>query len=509
MAPESGDPTTTEEVGLREELAELDALFERLIPKRNGLKRKINELQSPIIRRLPLDVTSTIFEFCLPDFTDFQLSPFTKDDLSIPLSLGAICSHWRDIAWSTPSLWSSLVVRIPSQHSRIITSIAQEWLARSGQLPLSICISSTSYNNAISALADVVNPYSSRWSNLDLFIPDDYYRHFHGINNHAPILKSIRFACSDTAKDFKFRLTCPRLESANLMSVRMDRTNIQWDNLTHLTLHSMSIVDSLQILRNSPRLVFCQIGGSRTQFGWPSIREPVVTSLRTLELVLFTRAADDFLSNLVAPHLEEFDLPNYYSPSLEVIASFLRRSACSLRSLGIILSASPPYFEGFMNLLQSIPSLNTLSTISMTNTDYFEDTTREDHDPRHILQVVAKVISSQSTSPRQGFLPNLKILDFTGRLFPLPENYEDLFPLPSADNAVHGPLHLLELELYPTTRIPENMISYFSRIVKRGVTVNVLSDSYDIFQPSIDFYRYRKDYLDRDWIDNFDSSLFS
>ena len=88
----------------REELAELDALLERIRIKRYALKRKINQHHSPIVRKLSPDVTSTIFEFCLPDFTDHQLSPYTDEDTSIPLSLGTICSYWRDIAWSTPSL---------------------------------------------------------------------------------------------------------------------------------------------------------------------------------------------------------------------------------------------------------------------------------------------------------------------------------------------------------------------------------------------------------------------
>ena len=515
MAPTFTDPTSTEEGhDLREELAELEALLDRLTPKRYALKRSINRLCSPIIRRLPPDVTSTIFEFCLPDFTVFQLSPFTKDDLSIPLSLGAICSYWRDIAWSTPSLWSSLIILIPNEHSRIVTGIAEEWLARSGQLPLSICISSTSYNDAISALADIINQYSARWSDLDLYVPDDYYHHFHATDNHAPILKSIRFICSKNAKDLKFRLTCPRLERANLVNFSLKKSSIQWDNLTHVTLNTMSINNSLLILRNTPRLVFCHISGSHTPpapFGAPILGAPVVTSLRSLEMLLITRAAEDFLNNLVAPHLEEFNLPNYYNPSMEVVTSFIRRSACSLRSFSIIVSASPPYFEDLMNLLQSMPSLHKLLITSMTNTDHFEDTIREDYDPRNILQIVAKVLASQSTvtSLQQGFLPNLKILDFNGQLYPLSENYEDLYPLPPADNAAHGPLQILELELYPANRIPENIISYFARLVERGVTVNVLSDSDDILQSSIHFYRFRKYYLDRDWADNFDSSLFS
>jgi hypothetical protein len=169
-----------------DKLDKFDAL-DRLRLKHYDRKRKINRLHSPIVRQLPPDVTSTIFEFCLPDFTDHLISPYTKEDVSIPLSLGAICSYWRDIAWSTPSLWSSLVVRVTRSHdSHIVTGIAQEWLARSGQLPLSIRIFSELYvRKAVSALADIINQYSTRWSELDLYMPQYYFQHFQANDNHA------------------------------------------------------------------------------------------------------------------------------------------------------------------------------------------------------------------------------------------------------------------------------------------------------------------------------------
>ena len=495
---------------LWEELAELDALLGRLKLKRYDLKRKINRFHSPIVRQLPPDVTSTIFEFCLPDFTNCQLSPFTREDLFSPLSLGAICSDWREIAWSTPSLWCSLVVRFPRNDSYIAIGIAQEWLARSGQLPLSIRIYATPfYRKAVSALADIINPYSSRWSELDLNMPQHYYKYFHAT---TPILKSVRFHNSDRdATNLNFQLTCPRLERANLWSFPVNGTNIHWDNLTHLTLSAMSITDSFLVLRKTPRLVFCKVSGfglRHREPTQPSIGTPLVlTSLRSLQ---FKRHVDTsftkyFLNNLIVPHLEEFSLPRYYSSSVEAITSFLRRSACSLRSFSMTFSTFPPYFEGFMGLLQSMPSLNTLSIISITT---LMNTTHEEYDPRIILQLVAKVLSSQSTSLQQGFLPNLKILEYTGELYLRPEKYGDLYPLPPADNAVHGPLHLLKLDLYPTFRIPENMISYLSSLVERGVTVNVLSESEDILQSSIDYYRRRKDFSCQDWTDNLDSIDF-
>ena len=490
-----------------DELDELDALSERLKLKRYDLERKINH--RAFILQLPLDVTLTIFEFCLPDFTDHQSSPYTKGDFSIPLSLGAICSSWREVAWSTPSLWSSFVVRVTRKHdSHIVTGIAREWLARSGQLPLSIRIYAVDACEAVSALVNIIYQYSTRWSDLDLYMPSYFCEYFHATDNHAPILKSIRFHCSAKPKHWNlqnFQLSCPRLERAYFSFTHMDRSNIQLDNITHLTLHFISIIDAFFILRKSPRLVFCKFSGSCSSY---NIGPPVLTSMRSLQLDLNTIAANDFLNNLIAPYLEEFSLPKkrYRNPSTEVIASFLERSACSLRSFSTIFSFFPVHLEGFMRLLQSMPSLNTLS-ITATSLNYF-DNTPKDFDLRNILQLVAKVLSSQSTSFQREFLPNLQILEYSGKLYLCPGHYDDLYSFPSADNAVHGPLHLLKLNLYPATRIPKDMISYLSGLVERGVTVNVLSKSGDILQSSIDYHRFKKDVLFRDWSDNLDSNLF-
>ena len=331
----------------RDELTELDALLERLKLKRYELKRRINRYQSPIVHQLSPDIMSTIFEFCLPDFMDGQLAPVGDVDLSIPLSLGAICSYWRDIAWSTPSLWSSLVVRVTRKHDpHIVTSIAHEWLSRSGQLPLSIRICSKfNVHETITPLADIINQYSTRWSDLDLYIPESYYQHFRATDNHAPILKSIRFNCSSYAAMRNFQLTCPRLERANLSHVYMDGINIQWDNLTHLTLHSMLIEDSFLILRKTPRLVFLKVSGSCAGHRG-SIGTLVLTSLKSLQLMTF---GCYFLGNLITPHLEEFSLREYDIPSIVAITPFLRKSACSLRSFFITLNTFRS-FDDFMSL---------------------------------------------------------------------------------------------------------------------------------------------------------------
>ena len=486
----------------RDELAELDALLERILIKRCDLKRKINRLHSPIVRQIPPDVTSTIFEFCLPNFADRQL---LQEVPSFPLSLGAICSYWRDIAWSTPSLWSSLVVRVSSNHDpHIIAGVAQEWLARSGQLPLSIRISAFDNKTPLSALADIINQHSTRWSYLDLSMPPDCYQHFRAIDNHAPTLKSIRFhSQSDVAMSLKLPLlTCPRLERASLEKFPMNGSNIQWDNLTHLTLCYMSITDSFLILRKTPRLVFCKVTGIDMGYTRENIEALVLTSLRSLHLPICF--ADYFLDNIIAPHLEELSLL-YYQEVMDAMASFLRRSACPLRSFSMEFPSFPPHFERFMKIFRSI---NTLSKISITETDDYPNP-EDDHDLWNIFQFVANVLSSQST---HGFLPNLKILEYNGMLRLPAGNLDDLvYDLPPADD-VHGSLHLFKLDLDPMARIPRNMMSYFSglqaSLQERGVTMNVLSNSEDILQSSIDYYRSKEEFSSKDWADDFESDLF-
>ena len=499
---------------LRDELAELDVLLERLRLKHYDLKRKINRFHSPIIRHLPPDVMSTIFEFCLPYFMDHHDHRLafrsTEKDSSFPLSLGAVCSYWRDIAWSTSSLWSSLAVYVRSKHDpHIIAGVAQEWLARSGQLPLTIRVLALGFDLKVmkttSALADIINRYSTRWSYLDLRIPSGYFQHFHAIDNHAPILKSIRFHSWD-ATNLNFQLTCPRLERATLETFSMNGSDIQWDNLTHLNLHSMSTIDTFLILSKTPRLVVCRVSRYNEQYGLENIEPLVLTSLRSLHLQL--GFSEDILNNTIAPHLEELHLPNEYSPPIpmEDITSFLKRSACSLRSFSMAFRNFTPHFETFKIFFRSI---NTLSLTSFFNY------TLENHDLWNIFQLVAKVLSTQSISPQHGFLPNLKILEYTGNLrLPARRLNTLVYTLPPAHNAVRGPFHSLKLNLdylHSITRMPKKMMSYFSSLEERGVTVNVMSDSEDrdILQSSIDYYRRREEFLCRDWADNLDSSIFS
>ena len=177
-------------------------------------------------------------------------------------------------------LWSSLVAHIPVSH----TAIAQGWLAHPRRPASSSCIDSYlfkslwTYNcQAVSALADIIldiiNQYSTRWSDFDLVMPQScFYQFFffHATDHHAPMESYPR---AQNLFDSPYKQRCRKLiPSANLSAFEWSHfiicstwsSRCQWMgsmfNRTIFNLHSssMSIIDSFLIPRNlnTSRLVF-------------------------------------------------------------------------------------------------------------------------------------------------------------------------------------------------------------------------------------------------------------
>ncbi|KAJ3570921.1 hypothetical protein NP233_g4091 [Leucocoprinus birnbaumii] len=93
-------------------------------------------------KRLPVDIVEEIFYHCLPVAHNAVTSVHEP-----PLVLGRVCKTWRQVAYSTPRLWTSIhIVAILSGRSTYLEERDAElggisaWISRSGALPLSISI---------------------------------------------------------------------------------------------------------------------------------------------------------------------------------------------------------------------------------------------------------------------------------------------------------------------------------------------------------------------------------
>ncbi|KAF9449407.1 hypothetical protein P691DRAFT_774698 [Macrolepiota fuliginosa MF-IS2] len=99
-----------------EELRCLDASSHQsahVIEKRVSLNRRLNIIRSPT-GRLPAEVLSAIFKLVAPQSIASLRTTAPEDELAdaiskfhFPIHLGAVSKRWREIVWSTPSLWTS------------------------------------------------------------------------------------------------------------------------------------------------------------------------------------------------------------------------------------------------------------------------------------------------------------------------------------------------------------------------------------------------------------------
>ncbi|TDL15252.1 hypothetical protein BD410DRAFT_796536 [Rickenella mellea] len=64
-----------------------------------------SQLHVPPILRIPLEITSKIFQHCLPE--DEFPRPAVK---CAPIQLTQVCSVWRELAIGTPHLWSNVLL---------------------------------------------------------------------------------------------------------------------------------------------------------------------------------------------------------------------------------------------------------------------------------------------------------------------------------------------------------------------------------------------------------------
>jgi hypothetical protein len=474
---------------------QVDTLIAHLNLKRSNLNREINRHYSPFVKKIPEDVLAIVFSLSLPDDTEFRTS-LKKFDLSAPLIFGAVCRDWRQIAFSNPTLWSAMAINISSSQAifESQTSVAREWLARSGQRPLSIRIVWKSNSYPVSLLfATVIKNESSRWHTFHLSIPHQFYHFFGGSTLSAPILESLQFHSNElqqaelNPKLFVLR-DCPSLREIRMTNVYAYLIIVPMDSVTRIYGNGIPFMESRKILRRTPSLVHCELmdvpRSARDRNNLLS------TNLKHLTVKIVTNDPYFFFADLAAPCLESLRFEtnedcNTLHRIADPLRQFLIRSGCSLETFELVDAQFS--LDSMLSLLEVMPTLKNL-TVSTP-----------EKGGKVILEVLARVIASQGQLIRQGFLPMLETLTFDGHSFrsnkvpyispidPSIPYYTSQRSLCSVTFTFHGDVE----------NLPEEAITFLLALKDYGITLKVCTgDGDDLLQPSIDFYKAAPQWTD-------------
>jgi hypothetical protein len=342
----------------------------------------MNEIQDPLNHKFPPEIVSHIFTLCLPQVPPLHRQGKIQEEWAAPLFLGAICRKWRHIAWSTPRLWTTVVVRVSSRTAKqlggSLPQLVTEWLGRSGMLPLTIQFSAARSReqkegyDEVKSLAcliiDVLNRHSECWQNLDLhFDVDTYTKKFHGSSELSHNLRRLSFNFHGVVSglDLLVFLTEIRPTYLTLSCFHLSFTgfNVSWKNITHIILQYTDAITCVDVAEKAHRLqVFrvCAICTSPEEQIY--VRRP---SLRSLEFdeqnCPVPVPVAQIIDYMELPCLEEW---SYMGKSWRIplvnLLSLLERSSCHLKVVKIS-ALDPSCIDDFRAFLEAIPSLEHLS----------------------------------------------------------------------------------------------------------------------------------------------------
>ena len=436
----------------------------------------MNANHDPFVLKLPPEIASYIFLLSMEE-RDTREIPSRGDCLPTPFCLGAVCSGWRQLARSTPALWTMLAFTLPdSKIMEDLPHLVADWLERSGGLPLTLHVSlSTTYHNppldiGHALVIDALNQHSRRWCDVKFNLPSDYIARL--CCNSPP--EQLRDLSIDEGADnlpLTFRMNArPSPTKFKIWGLLLEAVDVAWDNLVHLDLNCTTLDGILQVIRDAPLLEICSlrfISPPIDDFRIPEIiiRHPY---LQTFQLVVLEQTGVFYklINSLELPSLESWSVDFVEleeSMVLGIMTSFLKRSGCRLKTLNMEQHHAPAV-EDFERFLQAVPYLQHLHVACPPPYD------------RSLTPVMDNILERISTSPAMQtrhtavFLPDLQLLQLTGHKLNAWACIPLIFRLP------HRKLLKVDISMCSVT-IGDNVLEELVELVDQGIELDICDRS--------------------------------
>ncbi|KAJ3576783.1 hypothetical protein NP233_g220 [Leucocoprinus birnbaumii] len=283
------------------ELDQVKCEMSSLKNKRARLRSRLNQLRAPT-SSLPPETLSLIFQYAcqLPD-------AIGDGDPHLPIILGGVSTHWREVAWSTSLLWTALAIeaRHAQYASASTLSLLRLYLDNIGHRLLSLRIlipeeaedgdDDTEWGQDDIGISEVVGLlFQNRTKIRKLFCDFMWPRWWDGIASHFnktgslgtavfPNLEYIHLGVEDTpdlswpTEDHGLKIQlAPRLTCVSLIR-NAPPLPIPLGQLTRLILECLPIDQCMTLLKDCPNLTdyYCRKPGFPAELV-PFLDEPLV-----------------------------------------------------------------------------------------------------------------------------------------------------------------------------------------------------------------------------------------
>lgn len=407
-------PSCQEYININEEI-------NKLLARQHELLIKINYHHDPISSRFPAEIGARIFECYVEDYCHVTQNHDTRPSrqpIFSPLSIGAVCKDWRRIAWSSPQIWTHMQV-IRQNIIETDMEVIQQWLTRSGQLPLSWRIQFRFHDNcAISQVRkkvrrflSTVNQHSHRWQDLYLSFPlPDYYRYVCPNPLGAPLLRKLRLENLNNRTEFihfGIRDVKPRPFHVSLKSVALRFLDIDWNHLTKLRMSEVDIElhELIQLLQRAPMLEDCRFDYIHFT-GMPTLpANPPTIHHKICSLILSGFTGN--VTELISGNSVRF-------PCL-IYLTFTPGSHLVLNNVSVLIETSRPQltrlfvdvpkseYDILLSILAATPSLHELRLTSSLDMN----------DHKRLFRSLSKTTSDTEGSNKLQFLPVLQSFHYS------------------------------------------------------------------------------------------------
>ena len=339
-------------------ISQLEFQMRDLLLRRNALcnhRQMLATLLSPI-RRLPPELLSEIFHNCLPQNYDGEAA---HKAVMLP---SHVCQHWRDVALSTPTLWTNIVLRVTDKNFESRVALVTTWFSRSGGSPLSFTLKG--YENVQPIIAFLLQ-HCNRWQCINLSVPFNTLRCLETAKGHLQRLEILQIDThtrGDPASPYSAEHifeSAPRLWKVSLDCRFMwNGPSGSWAQLAELDAGGASCTtgDCLALLQSMQNLRKLRIYvGSGVVEGHRCFVHPLVS--------LHLLGKHHILDHITLPSLCNLSVDeiDFGWPHFQFI-SFLERSAPPLRSFSfeVPMEIDSIWHDNIIQILQHMSSLHSL-----------------------------------------------------------------------------------------------------------------------------------------------------